>query len=238
MTTPAVAQALDAILADLLGRDAPLGERLRDYAVALRKLNPLFAEAVDRLVARLNAVGAGNAGPRIGERLLDFLLPSDDGQLVSLPRLLVDGPVVVAFRRGHWCPYCQIATDGLARMQTSAQMLGARVVVITPDREQFTKELKNRTSARFPILTDIDNGYALSVGVAISVGEEMRALMSTRGRDLAAYQGNDAWLLPIPATFVLDRHGVVRQRHVDPDYRVRAPTEDIVAALREIAEDQ
>ena len=66
----------------------------------------------------------------------------------------------------------------------------------------------------------------------------MRAFMSTRGRDLATYHGNDAWLLPIPATFVLDRHGVVRMRHVDPDYRVRAPAEDIMAALRVIAAER
>ena len=237
MTTPDSARALDAILADLLGTDAPLGERLADYAVALRELNGPFAEAVDRLVARLIAVGAGHAAPEIGEGMPEFLLPSDEGHLVSLTELLEGGPVVIAFRRGHWCPYCQIATDGLARMQTAAQSLGAQVVAITPDREHFTKELKSITSARFPILTDMDNGYALSLGLAISVGEEMRTFMSTRGRDLATYQGNEAWLLPIPATFVLDRQGVIRMRHVDPDYRVRARIEDIVAALRELAGD-
>lgn len=236
MTSPTVAQALDAMLGDLLGRDAPLAERLKQYATTLQELNAPFAQAVDRLVARLIEVGAGRSAPGIGECLPDFLLPSDQGQLVSLAGLLADGPVVLVFRRGHWCPYCQIATDSLARMEAAARALGAQVVAITPEREHFSKELKLATSAQFPILTDLDNGYALSVGLAISVGEEMRAVMSARGRDLATYHGNDAWLLPIPATFVLDRHGVIRMRHVDPDYRVRARSEDIVAALQTLAE--
>ena len=92
--------------------------------------------------------------------------------------------------------------------------------------------LKWRSQAEFPILSDMDNGYALSLGIAIPVGEEMRDFMTRRGRDLATYQGNSAWLLPIPATFVLDRSGVLVMRHVDPDYRVRASVEDIVDHVR------
>lgn len=231
MTTPAVATALDAVLAQLLVSNDTLTNQLNDYAEALRELNLPFAEAVDRLVARLVAVDAGKSAPQVGESLPEFLLPSDQGRLVSLSGLLADGPVVIVFRRGHWCPYCQIATASLARIEQKARDLGAKVVAITPDREQFSKELKSAASASFPILTDIDNGYALSVGLAISVGEEMRAFMSVRGRDLATYQGNDAWLLPIPATFVLDRQGIVRMRHVDPDYRLRPPVEQILSAL-------
>ena len=238
MTTPAVATALDAVLAQLLVSEDTMTKQLSDYAQALRELNLPFAEAVDRLVARLVAVEAGKGAPRIGDSLPEFLLPSDEGRLVSLSSLLADGPAVIVFRRGHWCPYCQIATASLARIETKARDLGAKVVAITPDREHFTKELKSSTSANFPILTDIDNGYALSVGLAISVGEEMRAFMSTRGRDLATYQGNDAWLLPIPATFVLDRQGIVRMRHVDPDYRLRPPVEQILSALEAATESR
>jgi peroxiredoxin len=58
--------------------------------------------------------------------------------------------------------------------------------------------------------------------------------MTRRGRDLAAYQGNSAWLLPIPATFVLDRAGVIVMRHVDPDYRVRASIEEILSHIQAI----
>lgn len=231
MTTPLIAQELDRALDELLGSGEPLAERLGEYARVLRELNQPFAEAADRLVARLSDVKAGTTAPAVGKMLPEFILPDDAGHLVSLSNLLEAGPLVVAFRRGHWCPYCLLSTDELARIQSETARLGAKLVVITPEREAFTRLLKVQTRAEFPVLSDVDNGYALSIGLAISVGEEMRQFMSKRGRDLATYQGNDAWVLPIPATFVLDAAGKIVMRHVNVDYRRRAATEDILAAV-------
>ena len=231
MTSATVAKALDDALASLLRDDSRLADRLSQYATTLRELNQPFAEAVDRLVARLAAVEAGAATPGPGETLPPFVLPDEAGHLVSLDRLLAAGPLVVAFRRGHWCPYCLLATDALARIEPAVGRAGASLVVITPEREVFARQLKSITGAHFPVLADMDNGYALTLGLAISVGEEMREFMSKRGRDLSSYHGNDSWVLPIPATFVLDRTGRIVMRHVDADYRRRAAVEDILAAL-------
>lgn len=231
MTSVTVAKALDDALDVLMHSDAPLVDRLDSYARTLREINQPFAEAVDRLVDRLAVVGAGANAPMVGDTLPEFLLPDDQGHLVTLAALLDAGPVIVAFRRGHWCPYCLLATKALARVQSAAMQQGAKLVVISPEREFFTKELKSRTGSEFPILSDMDNGYALSIGLAISVGEEMRDFMSRRGRDLSTYHGNDAWVLPIPATFVLDRSGRIVFRHVDADYRRRANVEEILGAI-------
>ena len=82
------------------------------------------------------------------------------------------------------------------------------------------------------MLTDIDNGYALSLNLAIWVGEELERLMAASGRDLPRYQGNDAWFLPIPATFVLGAEGTIKERFIDPDYRRRMAVEDLLEALK------
>ena len=94
MTTPDIAQALDDALAQLLGSDAPLATRLANYATILRDLNRPFAEAVDRLVARLLAADAGRSAPKVGDVLPDFVLPSDAGHLISLGELLAHGQAV------------------------------------------------------------------------------------------------------------------------------------------------
>lgn len=232
MTTRAMAAALDVALDELMHDEATLSVRLERYARALRDLNLPYAEAVDRLVTRLNSVDAGSSAPGLGELMPRFLLPDETAHLVALEELVARGPLVVAFRRGHWCPYCQLATEALSRIQDAISDLGAGIVLISPERGTHTRSLKMSTGAAFPILSDIDNGYALSLGLAISLGDEMRDLMTGRGRDLTAYQGNSAWLLPIPATFVLDRDGMIVMRHVDPDYRLRAPVEEILEALR------
>jgi peroxiredoxin len=59
----------------------------------------------------------------------------------------------------------------------------------------------------------------------------MEALMRKFGNDLSAYQGNDAWTLPIPASFVVGRDGRITARFVDPDFRRRMTVEELLVAL-------
>ena len=101
-----------------------------------------------------------------------------------------------------------------------------------PDREHFAAEFKAESEAPFPVLTDFDNGYALSLNLAFWVGQEMQDLMSSAGWNVARWQGTDTWLLPIPATFVVGTDGEVKARFIDPDYRKRMTIEDLLSALR------
>ena len=105
-------------------------------------------------------------------------------------------------------------------------------MAILPDRQKFTNVLKGDSKATFPILTDMDNGYAMSLNLVMWVGTEMQGLMPKAGVDLPVYQGNDSWMLPIPATFVVGTDGTVKARHVDPDYRRRIEIDDLLAVLK------
>jgi peroxiredoxin len=212
--------------------DASLAERLQAFADAVRRLGPNFQDAVDDLVARLKEHDVGETAPKPGEKMPSFVLPDERGQLVSLEKLLEEGPVAVTFHRGHWCPYCRINTRALAEAQGQIAAEGGRVAAIMPDREHFTAGLKAESDAPFPILTDFDNGYALSLNLAFWVGEEMQDLMSSAGWDVSRSQGSNTWLLPVPATFVVGTDGEVKARFVDPDYRKRMTIEDLLSALR------
>jgi peroxiredoxin len=92
--------------------------------------------------------------------------------------------------------------------------------------------MKHESGVNFPILTDMDNGYAMSLNLAIWVGAEMKEYMTSIGRNLPDYQGNDSWILPIPATFVVGQDGRIRACFADPDYRQRMTIEDLIAALQ------
>jgi peroxiredoxin len=232
MTSTSLAEALEEAFQHCRDMDASLNERLQTLADAVRTLSPTFADAVERLVTRLQQSGAGASAPHPGDPMPPFVLPDETGRLVSLEQVLSRGPAAVVFHRGHWCPYCRISADALAHVQRRVEDEGAQIVAIMPDREEFTAELKSEARAPFPLLTDVDNGYALSLNLAIWVGAEMERMIAEAGWDLPAYHGNTAWMLPIPATFVVGTDGRVKARFVDPDYRRRMAIEDMLEALR------
>jgi peroxiredoxin len=211
--------------------DASLSERLAGFASTVRALNPSFHAAADRLVDRLTRSGSFKGAPGIGDAMPAFLLPDYRGRLVGLDALLSAGPAAITFHRGHWCPYCRISIRTWARAYDQVRRLGSEVVAVTPDLQQFAAQFQTESQADFPILSDVDNGYALSLGLAVWVGAEMQALMRDLGQDLEKFQGNDLWAFPIPATFVVGTDGRIVARFLDPDYRKRAAIELVLEAL-------
>jgi peroxiredoxin len=215
--------------------EAPLADRLLAFANELRRLGPHFQAAVDALVTRLRESNAGATAPKVGEPMPAFLLPDEQGRLVRLEDLLGQGPVALAFNRGHWCPYCRINIDALARAEKEVAAEHRHIAAIVPDRQKFALWLKSDAKAPFPVLTDMDNGYAMTLDLAIYVGDELKHMMVSSGWDPSVSQGTDNWMLPIPATFIIGTDGIVHARFVDPDYRLRMAIEEMLTALRTAA---
>lgn len=210
--------------------DGTLNERLEAYAAAGREIFPAYGAAVDRLVARIHENGGGAHAPRPGDPMPPFILPDVSGRLVSLNSLLEKGPVAVMFYRGHWCPYCRLNVWAVTQALDRIKALGGEVVAILPEVQQFAEKFKSGADVPFPVLTDLDNGYALSLNLAIWLGSEIQRLLAHQ--DMKHFHGNDGWVLPIPATFVVGRDGLVKARFVDPDFRKRMEIDDLIAALQ------
>jgi peroxiredoxin len=214
-----------------LQMEGTLSEQLQAYAAAGRDIFPAYGEAVDRLVVRINENGGGENAPRPGEPMPPFVLPDEGGRLVALPSLVERGPVAVMFFRGHWCPYCGLNVRAVIKAYDRIKAIGADVVAIMPETQEYAAKFKTDAGAPFPVLTDLDNGYALSLNLAVWLGANIERLLSYL--DMADFHGNDGWMLPIPATFVVGRDGMVKARFVDPDFRRRMAIEDLIAALKD-----
>jgi peroxiredoxin len=193
MTANVVRNMLDEAFRRVRDLDVSLQEQLRTVAETVRRERPEFAGAMDRLVTRLRQCGAGEAAPKIGDSMPSFVLPDGSGRMVSLEELLDRGPVAVTFHRGHWCPYCRININALVEAH-KALPAGAAIVAIMPDRQKFV-ELKEQPQVQFPILTDADNGYAMSLNLTIWVGAEIQKMMEGRSVDLPTFEGNSADML-------------------------------------------
>src|SRR5262249_22018813 len=140
MTAPAPRQTLEEAFKRIRAMDGSLNEQLQALAKSSRERQPEFAAAVDRLVERLQRNGAGENAPRVGEVMPPFLLPDEQGHLVSLEELLKNGPVAMTFNRGHWCPYCRISINALARAYDQVASHGGQIVAIMPDRQKYSSE--------------------------------------------------------------------------------------------------
>ncbi len=220
---------LDDAFRRICATEAPLSERLNEFSEALRRFSLPFANVYDDLVTRIRSGEAGASAPKVGECMPPFVLPDGQNRLVTLDDLLREGPAVISFNRGHWCEYCLIELAALREALNEFARQGARVVSIMPESQPYICRLDQRDA--FALLSDIDNGYALELGLTIWLGDDLRRLYLEHGLEIQKYIGNDTWFLPIPATFVVGKDGRIIDRYVDPDFRNRMEIEDIVAAL-------
>jgi peroxiredoxin len=199
-----------------------------------RERLPDLSAAYDELVARLDALDRGEIGPKLGEPMPAFTLPDANGDLISLDRLLKSGSVVVSFNRGHWCPYCRLELRSLAARHDRIKELGASVVSIMPDSAQFTAGYTTENDLPFPVLSDMDLGYSLSLGLIFWVGDAVQRLYREVGIELERYHGNDGYFLPMAAKFIIGQDGLVKARQVNIEFRERMEPDELIVVLERL----
>jgi peroxiredoxin len=227
-------QSMSTALCQAENPKASLSSELSAYREGSGRRRPDFARAYDELVERLNVIDRGQLGPQFGDFMPEFDLPDENGRLVSLSSLLRSGPAVISINRGHWCPYCKLELRSLAAFHDEIQGLGARVISIMPDSARFTNGYVVQNELPFPVLSDIDLGYSLSLGLIFWVGTEIRQLYEQVGVELEKYHGNQGYFLPMAAKFIVGRDGLVKTSQVNIEFRERMEPKAIITALREL----
>ena len=209
----------------------PLGQRLDETR---RSFDPAWDVLYDRFVETMRAAGAASGSPKPGDTLTPFALPDSRGRYVSSADLLEWGPLVVSFYRGGWCPYCVTEMTAWAEAVPAIRDLGASFVAVPGETGGEAEALRRKLDLDAQILVDVDHGLALELGLVVRVTDEIRKAYLDFGLDLARRYGSDAWFIPVPATYVIDRQGTVRFAEADVDFRRRAEPEAVLAVLRAI----
>jgi peroxiredoxin len=200
-----------------------------DETMAALTPEPLLP-MIEALVADLSASGSV-PGLAVGDRAPGFTLPGADGNAVALADRLAAGPVVLAFYRGGWCPVCNIELRTLQQRLDDITARGASLVAVSPQGPDDSLDLAERMGLGFDVLSDLDQSVAEAYRIRFRLSGELIRQYTEWGMLLPDLNADRSWDLPVPATFVLDRSGVVRARHVDPDYRQRIDPDDVIAAL-------
>ena len=171
-----------------------------------------------------NAINLGDTPP-------DFSLPGATGQTLSLYETLEQGPVVLSFYRGGWCPLCSLELQALQQQLPAIRSIGATLIGISPETPDNSLTTAEKHGLDFEVVSDVGNKTARDYGLVFTLYEEMRPLYLKWGLDIPAYNGDTSWELPVPATYLIDSSRVVRAAHVDKDYTKRMEPEKILEAL-------
>ena len=172
-------------------------------------------------------------GLRPGVRAPDFTLVNAFGKEVKLSEQLKKGPVVLAFYRGAWCPFCNIELNVLQRSLTHFKEYDANLIAVTPQRPDKSKEQLEKAEYSFEILSDLDDSVMKSYNLYFEIPRELHELYKNRfGFDVTDYNGKGRLGLPVPGTFVIGRDGVIRASFAKTDYKKRMDPGDIVEALK------
>jgi peroxiredoxin len=212
--TPTLADELAAYKAGFKQRVAPERVAMMETATA-----NLRATGIEQ-----RALGTGDAAPRLS-------LPDALSKPVALDGLWSQGPLVVVFYRGGWCPYCNLELRAWQRQLGELARLGARIVAISPQTPDNSLSTTEKNELAYPVLSDSGLQAARAFGVDFVLPPELVELYGRVGNDLPVINGNGQWSLPLPATFVVDRQGQIVFAHVEADYRERAEPAQVMQVV-------
>jgi peroxiredoxin len=204
----------------------------------LEQINAQIPEPIaQRITAAIAEVDASGAVPglAVGDQAPEFSLPDALGRAISLRERLSVGPVVLVFYRGKWCPYCNTHLRALQAALPEITSRGASLIAVSPQSPDHSLSITEKAELGFDVLSDVDQATIRAYKVQFTVPADLQDLhVNVFDTDLQDHNADRSWQLPVPATFVIDRDGVVRASHVSADYRTRMEPADIVAALDEL----
>lgn len=173
---------------------------------------------------------------KVGDKAPNASVTAPDGKTVNLADLYKDGPVIITFYRGGWCPYCNVDLKGWETRQADVKAAGATFVAISPEKPEKVAETKAKDATSFPMMSDSTLAAAKAFRVDFALDDKTQTAYKGYGIDLASTNSTGTWELPMPATFVVDKEGVIRYAFAKMDYKVRANPDTVLGAVKAITQ--
>jgi peroxiredoxin len=210
---------------------------LKDKLVALRQeleegLSEDVRSTFQRINQRLIEKDIAGAAAGVGDSFPEFSLPNPGGIAVNSEDFLENGPLVVCFYRGGWCPYCNLELRAFQSIIPTIRQLGADLVAISPQLPDEGLALAAKSGLTFEVLCDTGNSLASHLGLVVELPKTLVDIYLRMGIDLDRINGSSQWSLPMPATYVVDTDNAIIDAFVHPDYRMRREPEYVLEVLR------
>lgn len=167
-----------------------------------------------------------------GDRAPGFVVVEPDGSPFRFSPGGRESPTLIIFYRGGWCPYCNSHLSELRHAEDEILAMGYEVLFISADRPDLLYSSLKDETIDYRLLSDSDMQAARAFGIAFRVSDEGVAKLLANGHDIEAASGRSHHILPVPSVFIVDRAGVIRFSHANPDYKVRLSADELLVAAR------
>lgn len=188
-------------------------------------------DVMHRGTADLIASGQALNAKKAGDKAPEFTLKDPDGNPISLASLLARGSVVVSFYRGAWCPYCNLDLQALQAALPEIEARGASLIAISPQTAPNSRKSQRDNKLAFPILSDDKSCVAAAYGLRFSLPDYLVELYKGFKNDLPTFNDDPAWVLPMPARYVIGSDGIIAYAEVNPDYTQRPDPSELLPVL-------
>jgi peroxiredoxin len=213
----------------------PLREMFAERKELIARYVPAETQAIHaRAIAQLKQKRlAANILP-VGSTIPEFHLPDHDGKTIPSSALLAKGRFVLCFIRGRWCPFCVAQMEAMNLVLPEIEQAGATLAAISPQTVQQSFFMRDQHRLRFPLLSDAGSNVARQFGLTYPVPDEQKAIYQRAFVNLPFVNGDESWELPIPATYIIDRDGLVIFASANEDYTERPEPQDLLRALADL----
>lgn len=188
-------------------------------------------DVMQRATRSLIDSGQADDALKAGDTAPDFTLEDADGNSVSSRALLARGPLIATFYRGVWCPYCNHDLQALEEIRPEIEARGASLVAISPQTPANSRKSQRDNKLGFPILSDAGTAVAAEFGLRFALPDDLIVVYRQFGNDLPKINNDPAWVLPMPARYVIGMDGVIAYAEVNPDYTRRPDPSDLLPVL-------
>jgi peroxiredoxin len=124
--------------------------------------------------------------------------------------------------------------EALQEINAEVTALGARIVVLTPELERYTRALHKKLNLTFDILTDLHLKTSEQFRIVFTLPDYLRDLYKSFGSTLDRFHDETEYRLPMPARYVIDKEGIIRAADVNADYTIRSEPSATVKQLRQL----
>lgn len=195
-------------------------------------------EAIQQVVggafAKLMASDVTKNAKQVGDLAIDFELPDISGKNIKLSEQLKNGPVVLTFYRGGWCPFCNLELKAYHDVYDEIVKAGASIIAISPETINNAINTSNSHALQFPVVSDQGNKVASQYGLVMEVDADLKPHYLEWGLDIPSANGDDSYKIPVPATYIIDSKQIIRQAYINKDYTIRMEPSDVISYLKSI----